>query len=222
MNSHHLKSELAFYSQAFKNNPTRRQRKYSWGTTPSQVIISLLKTNKINGCAKHQRVLDLGCGDGRHARYFLDLGYEVVGVDFCKEAIKLCGQIFKNKKSANFYLVDLTVRNALARFGKFDTILDWSVLDHIRSVYLKNYIKNIKNALKEGGYLFVAVFDEKLPGLYEKKKYKLVRGHYSRGYTVNALKKLFPDFRVMAVKKSVLEDEINNYRFHTILFRKPE
>jgi 2-polyprenyl-3-methyl-5-hydroxy-6-metoxy-1,4-benzoquinol methylase len=219
MKSTHLSSELAFYLNAFSNNNTRRKRKYSWEKNPSKVVIELARANGLNKDTKGKRVLDIGCGDGRHSKYFISLGYQIVGVDFCKKSIDICTSKFKNGK-AKFYVLDLTNKGALTKLGKFDIIIDWSVLDHIRSEYLKNYLENIHTSMTSEGYLFITAFNDSLPGLFKNKKYKIKNGHYSKGYSINELIKLFPHFHLIDKRENVLEDKINNYRFHTILIRK--
>ena len=163
--------------------------------------------------------MDLGCGDGRHSDYFLSLGYQVVGVDFCKEAINICTSRFKGK-NAQFHFLDLTQKKVLEKLGKFDIVIDWSILNHIRQEYLNSYLKNINSAIVEKGYLFVTAFDKSLPGIFKNKNYKVTRGHYSKAYSINGLIKLFSNLNLIDKKENILEDEINSYRFNTILMRK--
>ncbi|MFH1505542.1 MAG: class I SAM-dependent methyltransferase [archaeon] len=219
MKPQHLSSELAFYKDAFSDNRTRRERKYSWMQNPSRTVVELAETNGLDGDTQNKRVLDLGCGDGRHSEHFLSLGYQVVGVDFCEEAVEICTLRFEGR-DANFHVLDLTQRGSLSELGQFDVVIDWSVLDHVRSEYLPAYIANIYDAISKKGHLFLTAFTDSLPGLFKNKRYKVVNGHYSRGYTVDKLVGLFPGLKLVDERENVLEDEINDYRFHTILMRK--
>lgn len=54
-----------------------------WGGTPAAAIVERLSTME-PGTA-----LDLGCGDGRHARLLAQMGWDVVGVDLSPEAIRI-------------------------------------------------------------------------------------------------------------------------------------
>ncbi len=151
MKKEHLINELAFYRKAFSNNEKRRERKFSWEYAPSRSVVDIVKKNKLAKNTSAKRILDVGCGDGRHMEYFRKLGFEVWGVDFSKEAIKLCRKRFRGDKKVHLKIADLTVKNILKDLGAFDIVIDWSVLDHIRSQYKKTYLENVKGAIKSHG-----------------------------------------------------------------------
>jgi SAM-dependent methyltransferase len=63
------------------------------------------------------RVLDVGCGAGRHALYLQEKGFEVVGMDNSPLAIEVCKQRgLRNAEVLPFHRISL-------RLGVFDTIL---------------------------------------------------------------------------------------------------
>lgn len=66
----------------------------------------------------HGRVLDIGCGDGRHAVYLQAQGLEVTGIDNSPLAIQVCRERGL-RKSAVVSMTQLSKR----RFGEFDTLL---------------------------------------------------------------------------------------------------
>ncbi len=63
------------------------------------------------------RVLDIGCGAGKHSLYLQNKGYEVLGIDNSPLAIKVCKE--RGLKKA----MVLSITQINARLGKFDTIL---------------------------------------------------------------------------------------------------
>jgi len=65
----------------------------------------------------------------------------------------------------------LTEKNSLSKLGKFDLVLDWSVLDHIRKKYIKKYMANILSVIKKDGYAIFSEFDISMPGLFKNKNY---------------------------------------------------
>jgi SAM-dependent methyltransferase len=63
------------------------------------------------------RVLDIGCGAGRHALYLQDKGFDVVGIDESPLAVKVCQ--LRGFRKARFMSVTQVNRS----LGRFDTIL---------------------------------------------------------------------------------------------------
>ncbi|OYT65905.1 hypothetical protein B6U74_02330 [Candidatus Bathyarchaeota archaeon ex4484_205] len=63
------------------------------------------------------RVLDIGCGAGRHALYLQNRGLEVVGIDISPLAVEVC----KLRGLRNAMVLSIT--QVSSKLGKFDTIL---------------------------------------------------------------------------------------------------
>jgi SAM-dependent methyltransferase len=63
------------------------------------------------------RVLDIGCGAGRHALYLQEKGFDVLGIDISPLAIKVCrGRGLKRARI-------LSINDISARLGAFDTLI---------------------------------------------------------------------------------------------------
>jgi len=63
------------------------------------------------------RVLDIGCGAGRHCLYLQGKGHEVVGIDSSPLAIKVCKE--RGVKEARV----MSITQIGPRLGRFDTVL---------------------------------------------------------------------------------------------------
>lgn len=97
---------------------------------------------------KESKVLDLGCGAGRHARELSQLGFQVLGIDLSKNNISQA-KIFENK-SLSFIQGDMRVLgyesdfdlivNLFTSFGYFEDFKD-----------NKKVLDNVYLALKSGG-----------------------------------------------------------------------
>jgi len=103
---------------------------------------------------KNLRVLDIGCGTGKHANYLAEKGYQVTGIDFSEEMIRIA----KSNKNGNtdFYVADATSFNLNK---KFDIVLS---LFHVVSYQSSNkdissMFSNVSKHLNHNG-LFIFDF----------------------------------------------------------------
>ncbi len=63
------------------------------------------------------RVLDIGCGVGRHSLYLQERGYDVLGIDVSPLAIKVCTE--RGLKNTRI----MSITQVSSKLGTFDTIL---------------------------------------------------------------------------------------------------
>jgi 2-polyprenyl-3-methyl-5-hydroxy-6-metoxy-1,4-benzoquinol methylase len=97
------------------------------------------------------RVLDFGCGGGQFALMLARKGYEVVGIDFAKTAIKMARE---NAQAAGLDNVRFFRRDALhprLRPASFDAIVSINVLHCLIGPDRATYWRNIRHALAPGG-----------------------------------------------------------------------
>ena len=103
------------------------------------------------------RVLDLGCGTGRHVVYLAKLGFEVYGFDSSKTALELAYERLRKEGVK----ACLRVWDMFRRFPYlddfFDAVISIQVIHHGTSSQVKKVIGEIERVLKEGGLVFVTV-----------------------------------------------------------------
>lgn len=100
------------------------------------------------------RVLDLGCGTGADAIFLAKQNFEVYGVDFAKEALRLAEQ----RASEEGVVVDWRECSALNTpfdDGYFDLITDRGCFHHIAGPRRREYASEIARILRPGGALFL-------------------------------------------------------------------
>jgi 2-polyprenyl-3-methyl-5-hydroxy-6-metoxy-1,4-benzoquinol methylase len=102
---------------------------------------------KITGI-KTGNLLDIGSGTGFFAREMNYGGWRVTGLEPDADTRKIAADINKVELLPIENLFKLPAKS-------FDAISLWHVLEHVHE--LKNYVRQIKNLLKENGKLFVAV-----------------------------------------------------------------
>lgn len=103
------------------------------------------------------KVLDIGCGSGKHALMFAEEGYEAYGFDISGEAIELSKNIAKKRGlSKRAYFLWGDVYNIPLQGNKFNILIDHNLLSHIPLDDWDEYVKNIVRVIEPGGYLCLA------------------------------------------------------------------
>jgi len=103
-----------------------------------------------------RRILDLGCGDGRHLVYFAQLGYHMYGQDIAPTAVELA-QVWLARESLSADLVSGDMTRILWPDSMFDAVLCLQVINHHRIGEIRRTIEEIRRSLRNGGFLFLTV-----------------------------------------------------------------
>lgn len=109
---------------------------------------------------KKSRILDIGCGPGRHSLELARHGYHAVGVDISAEFIKYASQVAENEKlQAHFLVADARELHFKQEFdgaiclceGAFGLVGD--IDDH------RNVLKNVYHALRPNSLFVLTVIN---------------------------------------------------------------
>ena len=108
------------------------------------------------GC---RRVLDAGCGVGRHLLPLLQAGFQVWGADCDAQVLKLLKARLANSAApavvANLVQADLN-RLPFAS-GAFDLVVSVNVINHGDAATFRDYCRELDRVLKAGGHLFIYI-----------------------------------------------------------------
>src|ERR687887_2286606 len=101
-----------------------------------------------------QKVLDLGCGPGRHVIYLSRQGFEVHGLDISSAGVERC------RKELEQYGLQATVQVAdMLTIPYPDAYFDWvlsvQVIYHTTAATLKQAIQHVRSKLTPGGFFYV-------------------------------------------------------------------
>ena len=114
---------------------------------------------------KEEKILDLGCGNGRLYETLKDLHLDYTGVDFCEPLLKIAQ---KKHPKTTFLNHDITSFNIPKK--EFDKIISIAALHHIPSKKLrKKVLKHISHGLRDNGLLIVSTWN-----LWQKKYAKQI------------------------------------------------
>jgi SAM-dependent methyltransferase len=102
-----------------------------------------------------EKILDLGCGNGRLLQIFKGKNIDYFGVDSSEKLIEIAKKRYPNKKFQVADALNLPFPN-----NYFDKIYSIAVLHHIPSVeFRRRFLKEAKRVLKPEGLLILTVWN---------------------------------------------------------------
>ena len=123
---------------------------------PSEAVIRWCFRSFPRSTASQTRLLDMGCGTGRHAQFFAREGYQTTAVDFSPVAIK---QLFATAEQ-NRLNIDghVAVANNLPfSDNTFDGVLAFGILYYLPPEAMRKAISELNRVLKPGGRAFIMI-----------------------------------------------------------------
>ena len=131
----------------------KTQEGQSWWLEPEPFVVGLLGRFKTEGLKK---VLDLGCGLGRHSILLAKERFEVYGIDTSPTGLRFSLQWAERE--------NLTLHLALGEMsllpyarGSFDLLLAWNVIYHGTVEYIRRTVAEVERCLRPGGYLLCSL-----------------------------------------------------------------
>ena len=121
----------------------------TWSTNDNTEIVETI-INKYH--LEKENIFEIGCGEGRDARYLLNKNYNVLATDISKEAINYC---IKNDIAHrnNYKVLDVLSDKSQDKYGFIYSVacLHMLVLDEDRN----KYYSYIYNHLEDDGYALI-------------------------------------------------------------------
>lgn len=171
----------------------------------------------------NSRMLDLGCGSGRHSRYLASKGFNVIGIDLAASTIRAANKF--RTTSLQFHRLDMREPFGTAHFDY--------VFNFFTSFgYFKNdkennkVISNISSALKPGGilvmdYINVAYAEERMVSFEKKEIDGIIYNIHRSMDEKHFFKKIIID-DMQAGKPLEFTEQVRKFRLYDfdIMFKK--
>ncbi|MBU3966542.1 MAG: class I SAM-dependent methyltransferase [Euryarchaeota archaeon] len=139
-----------------------------WGERPSELAITAVKylqKNRSNNMILS--ILDIGCGYGRDAFYFLDnIRCRILGIDISEKAIDIAtNAAFKaQKEDVKIQCCNFTK----LKEGKYDIVFISNLYQLLKKNEREELRKTVMRTLKPNGLLFLGTLSERDPEHYGK------------------------------------------------------
>ena len=148
-----------------------------------------------------RRVLDLGCGSGRHLVYLAEQGFDTFGIDIADKAIELATNWLENKGLT----VNLSIGSIFEKlpYGDkfFDAIISVRVMNHGTIGDIHSAIGEMRRVLRPEGLIFIEVHKERKARLSKKQSLRSI---------IISPRTLVP---IQGVEKGII-----HYQFNKVIF----
>ena len=207
----------------------RRQRRYfeqayetgehGWPITePSDFAAKFFK--EIKSKLPRTKVLDIGCGEGRHTLLAARYGFFAVGLDYQPLAVKRAlGYAKAQGVTSGFSFLVGDVFCLPFQEKSFDILIDFGCLHHVKKNDFPRYLNSILRLLRPRGYYVLSCFSTQFKhhaGEKRTRNWLVHRGHYDRFFRKQDFKTLFGrDFDQLDYN----QERDGSYVFHQVLMR---
>jgi len=161
-----------------------------------------------------ERVLDLGCGNGRFYEKLMNTNY--TGIDSSQKLIKIAKKNYPNVDFKVASAFDIPFENE-----EFDRIYCLAVLHHIPQKYYSRFLEETKRVLKNGGLLILTVWNlnerknkEDVKKINDKEiliPWHGIENQYFYIFDQKELEKLFKDFKIINKGEIKIKKFLNYY-----------
>jgi ubiquinone/menaquinone biosynthesis C-methylase UbiE len=104
---------------------------------------------------KFRKILDLGCGTGRHIIYLSKKGFEVYGLDASPKGLEIAQQ-WLVEENLEAKLIQHRIENQFPFVDDyFDAVISIQVIHHNLMKDILLTVKEIERVLKKDGYIFI-------------------------------------------------------------------
>ena len=181
-----------------------------------------------------KRVLDIGCGYGKHSIYLAENKFNVTSIDINAQAIEWLKRYIDRKSITNITLIQADINSLPFQDNYFDAVICTSVLHHQDFKQIKNSISEIYRVLKQDGYFifdFLSVEDdsfgigeeiEKNTFIGSREGEEYIPHHYTDIVELNELLDSFSEIKIKRNEYRIIIDserEIKSRVFDVLTYK---
>ncbi len=165
------------------------------------------------------RLLDVGCGEGRHCFAAARAGFQVIGVDYEPLALQRAREAARRLKLAGVTFRRANVFSLPFPEAYFDVLLDYGCLHHQRKADWAAYRRALLRVLKPGGFYLLSVFSPHFRMFRGRRRpWHIAYGAYRRCFTLEDIRALYGrDFEVLEARE---ERDERTGLWHLLMRRK--
>ena len=183
---------------------------------------SLVNTNNV------KKVLDLGCGSGRHLNYLLENGYYSIGLDISDISLKQAAKFLNIKKhKKNCYkLINSSSSLIPLKNNTLDYLIADGVIDSMITSDILKTNDEIFRVMKNGGLIYISLISNKIKrkGRFLNKFDQLItESHENKTvqsyFNISRINKLYKKFKIIElyVVDKIAKNKLVNSRYSLIL-----
>lgn len=121
---------------------------------PTPQLLESIPQLRAAGC---RRVLDAGCGVGRHVRPLLETGFAVWAVDLARSGLGILRRRLEGGELDRTLVLCCDLWSLPFRARSFDAVISVNVINHGDTAAFQGYIAEIDRVLRPGGFVFIYV-----------------------------------------------------------------
>lgn len=205
-----------YFEKAYKTG------RHGWPTVgPAPFVLRAISRIRKSAASRRARILDLGCGEGRHTLACARDGLDAVGLDYEPMAIRRARGFARRQRSrGRFRFMVGDVFRLPFPPNSFDGLIDYGCLHHVTIGDTRRYLKSVLPCLKPGGYFILSCFSTRFkhrPGEKRTRNWLVHQGHYDRFFRRRDFKVIFgKQFEILKME----EKADGLYVFWHVLMKK--
>ncbi len=175
----------SYFRQAYRTG------EHGWGVEePDPYALAFLKS--LERKTPSGNLLDMGCGEGRHAIAAAKLGFHATAIDFEPLALRRARRFAKAQGAKQVRFRKASVFDLPFRENAFDIALDYGCLHHQKKADWRGYRTTLLRVLKPEGFYALSVFAPEFFLFHgSRRPWHIAGGAYRRYFTLEELHGLF-------------------------------